>query len=149
MSKKMMSSSPCRRKLLLVLIPLLAIALIAAAIGIYRLATYESANHASLMSKADLRACNSTATNKAQINSRIAQQEILILYSLEKDYQTDSDAVFYIYRLPEGGSAADYYGLTTAEIDALGSLTLMGTLSCRMVGNDVSTAYNVKVTYQR
>ncbi len=149
MSKKMMSSSPCRRKLLPVLIPVLLLALVAGAFGIYRLATYESANHAQRWSQQELLECNSAVTTKAQTSGRIAQQEVLVLHSLQKSLEKDSTAVFYIYRLPQGADAGNYLGLTTDEIDALGTLTLMGTLSCRMLGEDIDSIYGIKVTYQR
>ncbi len=129
---------------------ILAVVLLAAAgFGIFRLATHNTANHADRLGAGELQACNTAVTQKAQVSGTIGKQEILILHTLSKTRGMDSDAVFYIYRLPEGADPSDYTGLRISQADASGDLVYMGTLSCRLVENDHTSAYDMKVTYIR
>ena len=136
-----------KKKILLIILAVVVLA--AAGFGIYRLATFETANHADRMSDSKVMEYNTIITGKAQIAGRIGAREILILHSLQKDMQTDSQLVFYIYQLPEGAKIADYIGLRTSQITEEHGLIHMGSFSCRMVGEDLSSAYSVQVSYIR
>ena len=137
-----------KKKALLIII--LAIVISAATIfGIYRYALYEISNHADGMNQTKLAEINTVVTVKAQSGGRIGQQEILLLHTLHKDRQTDSEAIFYIYQLPEGAKIADYIDLSAADIGDTSPLVYMGTLTCRLVGEDPNTAYDAKIAYIR
>lgn len=132
-----------------ILIILAVILLAAAAFGIYRLATHNTANHADRLSAGELQECNTAVTQKAQVSGTIGKQEILILHTLSKTRGMDSNAVFYIYQLPEGADPNDYTGLRASQAESSGDLVYMGTLSCRLVENQLTSAYDMKVTYIR
>lgn len=131
------------------LIILCAILLAAAGFGVFRLATHNTANHAHRLSASELQECNTAVTQKAQVSGTIGKQEILILHTLSKTRGMDSNAVFYIYRLPEGADPHNYTGLRINQAEASGDLIYMGTLSCRLVENQLTSAYDMNVTYIR
>ena len=127
---------------------LLAVILAAAIIwGILLYASYDFVNHADRLSNTKVAEINTLATIKAQTTSTISTQEVLLLQQLHKDRQEDSEAVFCIYLLPEGASFADYINLRAEDLDKNDGLEYMGTLTCRLEGEDASTAYNLTVTY--
>ena len=72
---------------------------------------------------------------------------VLLLHTLHKDRQEDSEAVFHIYQLPQGANLADYIDLCAEDLDENAPLQYMGTLTCRLVGEDASTVYNLAVSY--
>lgn len=133
------------------LIMLLAavIILAGAALGIYRLATYETANHADRLSAKAVEEYNRTVSGKAIAADAIRSREILLLDTVTKTHGQDSVAVFRIYQLPEGADGADYMHLRAEDAGQHPELTEMGTLTCRLVGNDISTVYNLKSSYSR
>lgn len=122
------------------------ILLAGAAFGSYRLATYESANHADRLSKATLESYNSTVSSKAATAGYIQFREIVLLESITKTYGQDPVLVFRIYRLPEGTAAEDFMKARAGEGY---SLIEMGTLTCRIVGTDPATAYDIRTSYTK
>lgn len=127
---------------------LLAVILAAAIIwGILLYASYDFVNHADRLSSTKVAEINTLTTFKAQTNSAISTQDVLLLHTLHKDRQEDSEAVFHIYRLPEGANFADYIDLRAEDLDKTAGLEYMGTLTCRLQGEDASTVYNLTVAY--
>ena len=130
------------------LIIALAIVLSAAVIfGICQYARYDFVNHAERLSSTKVAEINTLTTFKAQTTSAISTQEVLLLHTLHKDRQEDSEAVFHIYQLPQGANLADYIDLCAEDLDENAPLQYMGTLTCRLVGEDASTVYNLAVSY--
>ena len=126
----------------------LAIILAAAIIlGISLYARYDFVNHATGLSRTKIAEINTIVTFKAQSAGNIDTQEVLLLNTLSKDRQEDSEAVFYIYHLPEGANLADYIDLRPEDLDKNAGLEYLGTLICRLVDDDPSTVYNLAVTY--
>lgn len=133
----------------LILIVLAAIVLAGAIFGIYRLATYESANHADRISKATLENYNLTISTKAIAANTIRSREIVLLESISRTQGQDAVVVFRIYQLPEGATAKDFFHLQVGQIPADSGLEELGILTCRVVGNDPSTAYDLTSSYIR
>ena len=123
-----------------------AIVLAAAVFGAYRLATYTSANHADRLSAAALENYNRTVSTKAITSGSIQSREIVLLESITKTHGQDAVLVFRIYRLPEGADGADYMRLRAGQPQ---ELTEMGLLTCRIVGSDPATVYDVRASYSR
>ena len=132
-----------------ILIILIAILILAAGFGIYRLATYNTANHADWMSGSTLTEINRAASGKAITSSVIGTDEILLLHTLTKTSGQDSVAVFYIYQLPEGADGESYMALRADEAKQDENLLYMGSLTCRLVENDQTSVYDMKATYVR
>ena len=136
-----------KKKILLIILAVIVLA--AAIFGIYRLATYRSANHADRISGSTLVSYNRTVSGKAIATGNIHTQEILLLHTLTKTPGQDPVAVFYIYQLPEGANGEDYMKLQADEVPEDAGLIYMGTLSCRLVENNINSVYDMKAVYVR
>ena len=92
---------------------------------------------------------NTAATNRAQASGVISKNDILILKSITKDPGGDSQAEFYIYRLPEGTKAEDYLHLQVSKISADSPLEHMGSASCTFIGDDPTAIRNLNAVFLR
>lgn len=90
---------------------------------------------------------NTAATERAQASKMISKQDILILKSITKDPGGDSQAEFYIYRLPDGAKAEDYLHLQVSKISADSPLEHMGSASCTFIGDDPSAIRNFNTVF--
>ena len=90
---------------------------------------------------------NTYATAQAYSTGLIGQNDILILHSINRAYDGDSTAEFYIYRLPDGASAVDYLNKTTSQIGD--TLEHMGTASCIFVGDAPTQVRNLTAVFLR
>lgn len=135
------------RRILIFLI--VVVTLTALAFGTYYMATYETANHANRISTSDLLAYNTTITARAYTADWISQDMVLVLHSLHKYRKTDSQAVFYIYQLPEGADPDDYLSLRASQIREEDGLVHMGTLSCRLPADNILSAYDFQLSFIR
>ena len=132
-----------------ILILFIAVTVLAVVLGVSYFAAYETLNHANLMDRRSLLAYNSTLTARAHTASWIGQDMVLVLHSLNKDLETDAQAVFYIYQLPEGADSEDYLSLRTSQIPADDGLVHMGSLSCRLPADEILSAYDIQVSFIR
>lgn len=132
-----------------IVIILAALLLASAAFGIYRLATYESANHAHRLSKATVENYNLTVSTKASSAGQIRSREVVLVDTVTRTHGQDAVVVFRIYQMPDGTTAKNFAQLRADQVSADSGLTEMGTLTCRMVENDPSTVYNLKSSYTR
>lgn len=136
-----------KKKILLIV---LAVVILAAAVfGVYRLATYRTANHADRISDSTLVDYNRAVSGKAIATGNIRSREILLLHTLTKTPGQDPVAEFYIYLLPEGADGEDYMDLRAEEVPENSELVFTGTFSCRLVEDDLAAIYDMKATYIR
>ncbi len=136
-----------KKKILLIILAVIVLA--AASFGIYRLATYRSANHAHRISNGTLVEYNRAVSGKAIATGNIRTQEIVLLHTLTKTPGQDPVAVFCIYQLPEGADGEDYMHLRADEVPEEADLVYMGTFSCRLVESNINTVYDMRATYVR
>lgn len=128
---------------------MVAVVVLTVALAVYHFATYETVNRADRMGKSDLQAYNAAMTARAFTADWISQDMVLVLHSLHKDRETDSQAVFYIYQLPEGADPEDYLSLRTSQIREEDGLVHMGTLSCRLPEDNILSAYDFRLSFIR
>lgn len=147
--KKQPAKAPCKCRKKKILIPLLVILLIGVGFGIYRLATYNSTNQAGWMSKDEKNEYNSTITQRAWKTGRISQDEILILKTVNKNLGGDTQIDFYVYKLPQGAKATDYFSLEVSQISEDMGLTHVGLASCRLAGGNLKSITNLEIKYIR
>jgi hypothetical protein len=134
-----------RRSILLIC----AVVVLAVALAVFFYARYETANHAQHMSNSDLLVYNSAMTARAHTSGWITQDMILVLHTLHKDRQADSEAEFYIYQLPDGADPEAFMNLHAGEIQDTDGLVLVGTVSCRIPEDSILSAYNFQTTFIR
>ena len=132
-----------------IVIILAALLLAATAFGIYRLATYESANHAHRLSKATVENYNLTVSTKASSAGQIRSREVVLVDTVTRTRGQDAVVVFRIYQMPDGTTAKNFAHLRADQVPADSGLTERGTLTCRMVENDPSTVYSLQSSYTR
>lgn len=132
-----------------ILILLIIAIVLAVALAVFFYARYETVNHAKQMSSSDLLVYNSTMTARAHTSGWITQDMILVLHTLHKDRQADSEAEFYIYQLPDGADSEAFMNLHAEKIQDADGLVLMGTVSCRIPADSILSAYNFQTTFIR
>lgn len=120
---------------------ILAIVLLVAAIGIAIFAT--SRNKVSVMDY------NLSATQRGWRGSNLGSNDILILKSITRNPGGDSKAEFYVYRLQEGDSAANYMKLEVSQISKDAPLEHIGSATCTFIGDDPAAIYDLKILYTR
>lgn len=120
---------------------ILAVVLLVAAIGIAIFAT--SRNKVSVMDY------NLSATQRGWRGSTLGANDILILKSITRNPGGDSKAEFYVYRLQEGDSAANYMKLEVSQIGKDAPLEHIGSATCTFIGNDPAAIYDLKILYTR
>lgn len=127
----------------------IAITVLSVALGVYHFATYKTVNHAPRLEKSELQKYNTTMTARAFTSGQISKDMVLVLHSLQKDSQTDSQAEFYIYQLPEGADPEDYLSLHAGQIREEDGLVHMGILTCRLPEDSVLSAYDFHLSFIR
>ena len=132
-----------------ILVFLIAVTVLAVGLGVFFYARYETVNHARHMSKSELMSYNSTMTARGYTGGWITQDMVLVLHDLHKDRQDDAEAEFYIYQLPQGADPDDFLSLHAGQIQEDDGLVLMGTVSCRIPGDNLLSAYECQVHFIR
>lgn len=127
----------------------IAITVLAVALGVYHFATYKTVNHAPRLEKSELQKYNTAMTARAFTSGQISKDMVLVLHSLQKDSQTDSQAEFYIYQLPEGADPEDYLSLHAGQIREEDGLVHMGILTCRIPADQPLSAYDFHLSFIR
>ena len=127
----------------------IAITVLAVALGVYHFATYKTVNHAPRLEKSELQKYNTAMTARAFTSGQISKDMVLVLHSLQKDSQTDSQAEFYIYQLPEGADPEDYLSLHAGHIREEDGLVHMGILTCRLPEDNILSAYDFHLSFIR
>lgn len=127
----------------------IAITVLSVALGVYHFATYKTVNHAPRLEQSELQKYNTTMTARAFTSGQISKDMVLVLHSLQKDSQTDSQAEFSIYQLPEGVKADDFLSLHAGQIQEKDGLVYMGTLSCRIPADQPLSAYDFHLSFIR
>ena len=127
----------------------IAITVLAVALGVYHFATYKTVNHAPRLEKSELQKYNTAMTARAFTSGQISKDMVLVLHSLQKDSQTDSQAEFYIYQLPEGADPEDYLSLHAGQIREEDGLVHMGILTCRLPEDNILSAYDFHLSFIR
>ena len=120
---------------------ILAIILLVVAIGIAIFAV--TRNKVSAMDY------NFNATQRGWRGSTLGSNDILILKSITRDPGGDSKAEFYVYRLQEGDSAANYMHLEVSQIGNDTPLEHIGSATCTFIGDDPASVYDLKILYTR
>ena len=92
---------------------------------------------------------NLSATQRGWMSASLGSNDILILKSITHNPGGDSKAEFYVYRLPNGDSAANYMKLEVSQIGKDTPLEHIGSASCTFIGNDPSAIYDLKILYTR
>lgn len=128
---------------------IVAVVVLAVALGVYHLATYKTVNHAPRLKESKLLAYNTAMTARAFTAEWISGDMVLVLHSLQKDGKTDSQAEFYIYQLPEGADPEDYLCLHTGQLREEDGLVHMGTLACRLPEENILSAYDFRLSFIR
>ena len=95
----------------------------------------------------DTKDYNTYATAQAYASGLIGQNDVLIIKSLKREFGGNSTAEFVIYRLPEGGSGAQYLDKTAAKVGA--DLEEIGTATCLFIDDDPTQIKNLKTIYTR
>ncbi len=148
--KKKTEQKPCKcTRKRCILIAVLVIVVLAIGFGVYRLATYNSTNQSGWMNKDEKTEYNSAITQQAWLTSRIARDEILIINTVNKTLGGDTEVELYVYKLPQGAKATDYYHLSVRQIPADSGLEHVGTATCKLAGGKLESVYNLLVTYMR
>jgi hypothetical protein len=137
-----------RRKRLYPLL-IVAVVVLAVALGISHFAISKTANRARRMDKSELLAYNSALTTRAHTSDWIDPDMVLVLHSLQKDGNADAQAEFSIYQLPEGVKADDFLSLHAGQIQEKDGLVYMGTLSCRIPADQPLSAYDFHLSFIR
>ena len=127
----------------------IAITVLAVALGVYHFATYKTVNHAPRLEKSELQKYNTAMPARAITSGQISKDLVLVLHSLQKDSQTDSQAEFYIYQLPEGADPEDYLSLHAGQIREEDGLVHMGILTCRLPEDNILSAYDFHLSFIR
>ena len=127
----------------------IAITVLSVALGVYHFATYKTVNHAPRLEQSELQKYNTAMTARAFTSGQISKDMVLVLHSLQKDSQTDSQAEFSIYQLPEGVKADDFLSLHAGQIQEKDGLVYMGTLSCRIPADQPLSAYDFHLSFIR
>ena len=120
---------------------ILAIVLVVTAIGIGIFAMTRN--------EADVTDYNLNATQRGWRGSTLSSNDILILKSITRNPGGDSKAEFYVYRLQEGDSAANYMHLQVSQISKDAPLEHIGNASCTFIGDDPASVYDLKILYTR
>ena len=93
---------------------------------------------------ADVSEYNIYATAQAYSSGLITSQDILILHTIDRSGDS-SAAEFYVYRLPTGANADDYW---EKDADAIGDeLELMGTATCSFVDDKPAAIQNLQIRF--
>lgn len=137
--------SPPKTKYIFAII--LAVFLVAAAIGVYYLATYESTNHAGSLSSEDLVTYNTVMTFRARSSGWVDQNAVVLLHSVQKRFEDDPQVVFYVYQLPKDKNPADYLTLRTDQLPQEDQLVHIGTISCRITDAGITSAYDLQASF--
>ena len=132
-----------------ILVLLIAVTVLAVGLGVFFYARYETVNHARHMSKSELMSYNSTMTARGHTTGWITQDMVLVLNDLHKDRQTDAEAEFYIYQLPQGANPDDFLRLYAGKIQEGDGVVLMGMVTCRVPGDQLLSAYDCQVNFIR
>lgn len=92
---------------------------------------------------------NVNATQRGWLSSTLSKNDILILKSITRNPGGDSQAEFYVYRLPTGEVSINYLHLQVSEIGKDSKLEHIGTATCTFIGDDPASIYNLKILYLR
>jgi hypothetical protein len=120
---------------------ILAIVLLVAAIGI--------AIFVANRNKVSVMDYNLSATQRGWMGASLGKNDILILKSITHNPGGDSKAEFYVYRLQDGDSAANYMKLEVSQIGKDAPLEHIGSATCTFIGNDPAAVYDLKILYTR
>jgi hypothetical protein len=136
-----------KKKQLTILAIVLVVALLAVGIGIYFLVSYEYGNHAEDLSDETLLTYTATMTVKAHTSGWIGTSSVLTLHSIQKNLEEDDSLVFYVYQLPQGKHFTDYLGRLSSQMPQEEGFVHIGTLTCRLSTEDITSAYDINVSF--
>ncbi len=116
-------------------------------VGAYGIYNYNTSNQASWLSADDTYAYASTVTERAQKAGLIADDEIVVVNKVYKEFGGDTDVEFKIYKVAEGADAATYMYFRVAKLSKDAPLEYVGTANASFSNDKLEGIYNLAVQF--
>lgn len=129
-------------------VPILILLVAVIAIGSVFLGRYiyNHADHAAGLDTPEIADYNTAITAAARKAGKIGADEFVIIDTITKTAGGNTDIAIHVYRLPDGGTDADYTGLRVSDLPEDFVPELMATGTARLIKDSLDAIY-VSVVY--